>query len=159
MPAARSFEDLIAWQLAHQVELNVFEFTAKPPTCHDWKFCNQIRESARSAPRNTSEGFGRYYPKEFCRFLRYAHGSLHETLNQLQEARQLDYLNGDEFLALKRLTLRAIKANNNLKRYLSTATAPAWRDQPSETRDREPSTGTNLPEKPRSPESPPPEKP
>src|SRR6266496_912433 len=53
-----------------------------------FKYCNQIRESSRSARKNISEGFGRYYPKEFARFLRNANGSLHETKDHLLEGRE-----------------------------------------------------------------------
>jgi 23S rRNA-intervening sequence protein len=44
-----------------------------------------IKSANRSDPpkRNTSEGFGRYHPKEFARFLRIAAGSLQETKNHL----------------------------------------------------------------------------
>jgi four helix bundle protein len=132
---AKSFEGLIAWQLASELEERVSDFISQPPTCRDLKFCDQLRESARSAPRNTAEGFGRFYPKEFSRFLRYAHGSLHETLNQLRHARKREYLTEDGWVSLRRLTLRAIKANSALRRYLSSAAAPDWRDKalPSNT--------------------------
>jgi hypothetical protein len=66
------FEDLIAWQLADQLQTEVFEFTSSPGVSRDFKYCDQIRDSIRSAKRNTAEGFGRYYPKEFARFLRIA---------------------------------------------------------------------------------------
>ncbi|HEX3701681.1 MAG TPA: four helix bundle protein [Vicinamibacterales bacterium] len=68
----RRFEDLIAWQLAYELQQQVFAFTASLPAVRDFKFCDQIRDSSRSAPRNIAEGFGRYYPKAFIRFLRIA---------------------------------------------------------------------------------------
>ena len=120
----KRFEDLIAWQLAHELQEEVFAFTKEPPACRDFKFCSQIQESSRSATRNTSEGFGRYYHKEFSRFLRIAAGSLHETKNHLRDAHNRAYLTPDRFLRLTRLTLRAIKANARLINYLRTAEAP-----------------------------------
>jgi four helix bundle protein len=33
----------------------------------DLKFCDQIRDSARSSTRNIAEGFGRFEPAEFRR--------------------------------------------------------------------------------------------
>src|SRR5438105_15034017 len=104
----RRFEDLIAWQLAHELEQEVFAFTARRPACRDVKYCNQITEAARSAPRNTSEGFGRYFPKEFSRFLRIAAGSLHEIKNQLHEGRDRKYLDESSHERLVRLAVRAI---------------------------------------------------
>ena len=76
---ARRFEDLIVWQLAYKIEQGVFAFASKPPASKDFKYCDQVCESSRSARKNISEGFGRYYPREFARFLRNATGSLHET--------------------------------------------------------------------------------
>ena len=123
--AVRRFEDLIAWQLAHELEQEIFAFTANSPAVRDVTFCAQIRESSRSAPRNTAEGFGRYYPREFVRFLRIAAGSLSETKHQLHEAVDRKYLTKSEHERLLRLCLRALKANIRLARYLLTATAPA----------------------------------
>jgi four helix bundle protein len=76
--AVRRFEDLIAWQLARQLQNEVFAILDTGLPSRDVMYCDQIRESARSATRNTAEGFGRYYPREFARFLRIAAGSLHE---------------------------------------------------------------------------------
>jgi four helix bundle protein len=118
------FEDLIAWQLADQLKTEVFAFTALPPASKDFKYCDQIRDSIRSATRNTAEGFGRYYPKEFARFLRIAAGSLQETKNHLNDGLQQQYLSTEHHLRLKRLCLRAMKANVRLIGYLRHAIAP-----------------------------------
>jgi len=118
------FEDLIAWQLADQLQTDIFEFTSHPPASRDFKYCDQIRDSIRSAKRNTSEGFGRYYPKEFARFLRIAAGSLHETKNHLQDGLKQQYLSAERHLHMKRLCLRAIKANVRLIAYLRHAKPP-----------------------------------
>jgi four helix bundle protein len=120
----RRFEDLIAWQLADQLQTDIFEFTSHPPASRDFKYCDQIRDSIRSAKRNTSEGFGRYYPKEFARFLRIAAGSLQETKNHLQDGLKQQYLSVERHLHMKRLCLRAIKANVRLIAYLRHAKPP-----------------------------------
>ena len=65
---ARRFEDLDVWQLAHWLEEEVFAFTTKAPAAHDYRYCDQIRESVRSAPRNIAEGFGRYYKQSKANF-------------------------------------------------------------------------------------------
>ena len=89
---AHRFEDLIAWQLSYELQQRVFAFTANGVAARDVKFCDQIRESARSASRNIAEGFGRYYPKEFVRFLRIANGSLNETKCHLRDALDRRYV-------------------------------------------------------------------
>jgi four helix bundle protein len=60
----RRFEDLVVWQLAHELQEEVFAFTAMLPTLRDVNYCDQIRESTRSVTRNIAEGFGRYEPRE-----------------------------------------------------------------------------------------------
>jgi four helix bundle protein len=115
---ARRFEDLIAWQVAHELQREVFAFIARSEVSRDFKFCDQIRESTRSTTRNIAEGFGRYYPKEFARFLRIATGSLHETKNHLHEALDRKYLNQSEHDRLIRLLLRANQAAVRLHAYL-----------------------------------------
>ena len=121
---AKRFEDLIVWQLADELQKEIFAFTRQPPACRDRKFCDQIQDSIRSVTRNAAEGFGRFQPKDFRGFLRFAAGSLHETNNHLSDARKLGYISAKEFDRMRRLTLRAIKANNRLMNYLQTATAP-----------------------------------
>jgi four helix bundle protein len=118
------FEDLIVWQLSDQLQKEIFEFTSHPPASRDFKYCDQIRDSIRSAKRNASEGFGRYYPKEFARFLRITQGSLQETKNHLQDGLRQKYLSAERHEQLKRLCLRAMKANVRLIAYLRHATAP-----------------------------------
>ena len=114
------FEDLDVWQLAHAIEEEVFTFTATGPASRDFAYRDQIRDSARSAPSNIAEGFGRYYPKEFLRFLRIACGSLNETKNHLHEGLDRRYLEASRHQALVRLALRAIKANERLQTYLES---------------------------------------
>jgi four helix bundle protein len=120
----KRFEDLIAWQLADRLQTDIFEFTSRPPASRDFKYCDQIRDSIRSAKRNTAEGFGRYYPKEFARFLRIAAGSLQETKNHLQDGLKQQYLSDERHEHMKRLCLRALKANIRLIAYLRHAKPP-----------------------------------
>jgi four helix bundle protein len=102
----RRFEDLVAWQLARKLQQEVFAFTANPPANRDFKFCDQIQESSRSAPRNIAEGFGRYSHKDFSRFLRFAAGSLHETKNHLHDARDKGFVTAAKHDELMRLCLQ-----------------------------------------------------
>jgi four helix bundle protein len=146
---AHRFEDLVVWQLANRVKSEVYAITARRPASNDFKFCDQIRESARSAPRNIAEGFGRYYPREFGRFLRIALASLHETKNHLHDGHERHYLSDSDYDRMVRTTLRAIKAGNRLAAYLRTATPPEPRElreplEPRETREpSEPSEPTS----------------
>ena len=82
----------MAWQLSYQLTCEVFAFTEIGPAARDFKFRDQVRDSAASAGRNIAEGFGRFSPGDFARFLRYARASVLETRNSLIEARGRGYL-------------------------------------------------------------------
>jgi hypothetical protein len=55
--------DLIVWQLSVRVRDRVDVLVDSEPASRDFKFRDQIRDSAASAPRNISEGFLRLEPR------------------------------------------------------------------------------------------------
>jgi four helix bundle protein len=116
--SAKHFTELIAWQLANELREQVIALTSASRISRDFRFCDQFRGAADSACANTAEGFGRFRPAEFARFLGIAKGSLHETQDHLHSARKRGYLGDREFEALWRLSIRAITANSALQRYL-----------------------------------------
>ncbi len=114
----RRFEDLVAWQLAFDLQREVFAFTAYGPAWTDFKFREQIRDASASTTRNVAEGFGRYRPREFARFLEIARGSLQETRSHLHDALQRSYLTPREHARLVRLSDRTLGASTALLKYL-----------------------------------------
>lgn len=139
----KRFEDLIAWQLAFQLQREVFAFTTSGPARKDPKYCEQIQESSRSAARNTAEGFGRYRPKQFQHFLTIAAGSLHETKDHLLDGFERGYQTEQDHERRRRLCLRAIKANSGLQRYLETAVAPPWKSPKNSKEPQNPGNPEN----------------
>jgi four helix bundle protein len=127
MTTVTRFEDLDAWQLADELEQEIFAFTSSGPASRDFGFRDQIRDSIRSVKRNTAEGFGRFYPKEFLKFLRTAAGSLHETKNHLHDALKRRYIDAERHKRLVRINVRAISANDRLQAYLETCPTPRRR--------------------------------
>jgi four helix bundle protein len=103
---------------------------------HDVKFCDQMRDSARGGPRAIAEGFGRFRPADFARYLDYARGSLIETQNHLDDALDCRYLEPEEHASLYRLADRTIGATTSLHRYLSSCSAR--QNQKPKTRNPEP---------------------
>ena len=138
------FHDLITWQLADELRREVLAFTETGPASRDFKYRDQIRDAIASACRNTSEGFDRFRPAEFARFLEFARASLGETQDGLIDGHERNYITGELFDRLWLLSKRALGANTNLIKYLKncadTDDAP-WR----KTRKREP--GTKNPER------------
>ena len=116
--AVRKYEELACWQLATNVKREVYAITDRESVAKDIKFCQQIRESARSAPTNIAEGFGRFRPAEFAHFLEIARSSLMETDNHLKDALDLRYITNEERAKVCRLVDRAIGATTKLILYL-----------------------------------------
>jgi|SRR6185436_18075824 len=121
---ARHYRELVCWQLSNELKRRVYAFIAKPPASKDFEFCKQIRGSARGAPRTISEGFGRFRPPEFARYLEFARASLIETQNHLDDALDADYITTDLHHDLFKLANRAIGATTRLQQYLRTCKEP-----------------------------------
>jgi four helix bundle protein len=131
------FTELDAWRLPDDLRRQIEKIIARPPARNDVKFCDQIRGAVDSACANTAEGFGRFEPNEFRRFLVIARGSLAEVQNHLWTGLSRKYLSQDEFDQLMRLATRSIGANTGLQKYLQTQRGVRYS---SSTRRREPRT-------------------
>src|SRR5207237_2746251 len=100
--------------LSHQLKCEIFDWLQTGPQSRDFKFRDQIRDSSASAPRNISEGFGRYRPREFAGFLSYARASLMETQNHLIDAHNSQYIEEPLHSRLMHLADAALRATTNL---------------------------------------------
>jgi four helix bundle protein len=121
---ARTHKELICWQRAYEVKLGVYQLLRTGTAAKDFEFRKQLRESASSAPRLMAEGFGRYYPAEFARYLRLANGELRETIESLDDGVDRPHFTGDQIMPLQRLAKRSSRASSRLAAYLDTAEAP-----------------------------------
>jgi four helix bundle protein len=117
---ARDFTELACWQLSTELKVRIYEILAREKVAKDFKFCDQIRDSARSAPRNIAEGFAKYHPPEFKRYLNIAAGSLGETRNHLRDALDQQYVTVEEYAELWQLAKRARGATLALMSYLES---------------------------------------
>ena len=111
---ARDFRDLVCWQLSYELKCEVFACTATGPASRDFKYRDQIRDSSAAAPRDIAEGFGRFRPREFARFLEFARASLMETQTSLIDGRDRGYLAQSLYSRLANLARAALKATTNL---------------------------------------------
>lgn len=120
----RHYQDLVCWQLASALKKEVYALTDRAGVKSDFKFCQQVRDSARSAPSNIAEGFARFRPADFARFLEIARASLAETHNHLLDARDLAYLSDEDHAALSLMADRASGATTRLLLYLRQRAKP-----------------------------------
>jgi four helix bundle protein len=107
MATIRSHQELVAWQLSEELKDRVYEITARSDGARDRDFCDDIRRSARSAPANLAEAFGRYRPRDAARFVRIAIASLVETINHLGHASKQRFMSESETTVLITLAKRA----------------------------------------------------
>ena len=81
MPSScmRGYRQLIAWQAAHELAVEVYRVTSSWPLSERYGLVAQIRRAAFSAPANIAEGSARRGPREFRRFVDIALGSISEV--------------------------------------------------------------------------------
>ncbi len=90
-PPARSFEDLLVWQKAHQFVLQVYAMTETFPKAEMFGLTSQLRRAAVSIAANIAEGFKKQSKLDKARFLNIAQGSIEECRYYLILARDLKY--------------------------------------------------------------------
>lgn len=74
----KKFKDLVVWQKAHNLTLEIYKITQKFPPDEKYGIVSQMRRAAYSIPANIVEGHSRKSKKEFLQFLNIAKGSLEE---------------------------------------------------------------------------------
>jgi four helix bundle protein len=143
MPGFRRPEKFDVWKLAWELKKRVYAFTSTLPASKDRNFCDDIRRAARSGPDNVAEGFYRYNPKEFHRFLNDAKASLGEVRNQLLHATDEKHISDQEFREMLQLADRSIGAATNLQKYLRTCPSKFERPASRKTRANPEPTSAN----------------
>lgn len=94
--ASKTFKDLVVWQEGHKLVLIIYKLTKAFPREEQFALTSQLRRAAVSITSNIAEGYGRRQPKDKEHFYQMAKGSLDEVANQVQIARDLGYMSGDQ---------------------------------------------------------------
>ncbi len=95
------FEKLDVWQNSKDLAKNIYKITEKFPANEKFGLVSQITRAAVSVPSNIAEGTGRKSMKDRAHFYQIAYGSLMETLSHLHIAKDLGYINDEQFKELK----------------------------------------------------------
>src|SRR5688572_14991806 len=90
------FSKLICWQLARELQNEVFKITSKPAFSRDRNLRDQLRDAASSARRNIAEGFGRRTHRDIAKFFTVSLTSLSEVQDELGEALDNEYVTPEE---------------------------------------------------------------
>ena len=124
MAGWKDFKEIAAWRHARQLKLQVDEFLARPDVKRKFSLADQLYSSARSAPSNIAEGFGKFGNKEFARYARIAKGSEIEVLNHLIDLHDQKLITEDELMIAEHKARRALKAVVGLIHHLETTPDP-----------------------------------
>ena len=163
MAGVRSFADLRAWQAAITFKRAVYALIDSGALAKDFKLEGQLREAARSAASLVAEGYGRWNPADFARFVNMARASLIECQNHLLDAVDRKLISEDARIAHHTLAKEALREIGGLLDYLQSPEAEEnarrlkrkrieRREQrtknqnPNKNRNKNPEPGTGNPE-------------
>ena len=127
MRAVASHKELIAYQKAYRLVLEIYQVTKGFPAEELYGLTGQMRRSAVSIPSNIAEGYMRG-TKEYAQFLRVALGSSAELDTQLSFGRDLGYIGNELFEQLRNELEEVI---NLLRSYLKKLTNPNYQNDKS----------------------------
>ncbi|MCX6134770.1 MAG: four helix bundle protein [Ignavibacteriales bacterium] len=90
---AKTFEDLMVWQKAHQFVLGVYRYTDSFPKSELYGLTSQLRRAAVSIAANIAEGFKKTGKADKARFFNISQGSIEECRYYLILSSDLQYGN------------------------------------------------------------------
>ena len=120
MPGVSRYEDLEAWQLADELKREVYALTESGPASKDFKFRDQIRDSAASSTKNIAEGFGRFRPADNARFVEFSVASTMETKDSLKDGVDRGHFLPERAFRAQQLAERTIQCSTKLIVYLKS---------------------------------------
>ena len=110
----KSFTDLDAWREGHKLVLEIYSITKSFPKEEQFGLTNQLRRAVVSITSNIAEGFSRSSFKEKAQFYSMSLGSLTEVQNQLFIAKDVKYMDVQEFDLIAIHTIKVSKIINGL---------------------------------------------
>lgn len=111
IPKTQTFQDLVVWQKAHQLTLEIYRITKHFPKEEMYGLVSQMRRCAVSVPANIAEGYKKRGKLDKARFFNISEGSLNEIKYYLILSKDLNYLNS-EFNELNQLSEEISKILN-----------------------------------------------
>ena len=109
-----TYKDLIVWQKAMDLVVNVYILTEKFPRVELYGLISHMRRSAVSIPSNIAEGRLRGHRKEYRQFLRNAYGSGGELETQIEISKRLPKMKNLDFQKVDNLLEEVMKMLNRI---------------------------------------------
>jgi len=115
---ATGLENLWIYNLAEELEIEVFELTKRFPRHELYKSVDQIRRSSASPPNNIAECYHKATIKERVHHLRIALGEAEETKRNLYRSMRKGFINRDECMKIYERYTILMKGINAYIRFL-----------------------------------------
>ena len=112
-----SFEKLDVYKNALAYSVQIRDIVTNFPKSEQFKLTSQIERSVDSIGSNLAEGSGRASNFDQAHFTNMAYGSALETINHLNLARALQYINEERYVQLRIDMDRIINQLNSLYKY------------------------------------------
>ena len=96
----QDYRKLTVWNRSHQLVLDLYQLVNLFPKEEQFGLISQIKRAASSIPANIAEGCGRNSNKDFAQFLNIALGSLNEVTYFILLAKDLKYINIEDYSKL-----------------------------------------------------------
>lgn len=106
------FQRVIAWQKTHEFVLLIYKISKHFPDEERFGLTSQLRRAAVSIEANIAEGYKKLGKSDKLRFLNIAQGSLEECRDYHILAKDLNYINDDEYNKIKQAIIMTSKFLN-----------------------------------------------
>ena len=90
------FQDILAWQKAHQFVLSTYKITRHFPEDEKFGLTSQFRRAAVSIEANIAEGYKKLSKADKLRFFNISEGSIEECRDYIILSKDLEYINSSE---------------------------------------------------------------
>ncbi len=117
----KTFEDLECWKSATKLRRAISKVIKLFPDSEKFELTSQMRRASRSVTHNIAEGYGRFHYKENAQFCRTSRGSVYELLDQTLVALDEEYIDKEEYEALRVMIFDCLKILNGYINYLIKA--------------------------------------
>lgn len=109
-----SYKDLVVWQKAMALVVEVYGLTERLPKTELYGLTSQLRRAAVSIPSNIAEGRRRGGAREFRQFLLTAYASGAEIETQIEICKRLSWGKGLNYTKVDDLLLQVMKMLNTM---------------------------------------------
>jgi four helix bundle protein len=121
MAQIQSLRDLIVWQKAMDLAVQVYRLTESFPQSELYRLTSQLTRAVVSIPANVAEGHARATAKDYAHFLSIAKGSLMEVETFVLLAVRLGYVSNEVAAPALSLIVEVSKMLTSIRAKLSAS--------------------------------------